>query len=55
MFKTLLDRDKREDLKEKVEVVFAVFTITSFVISRVQKHRAAQTAESEAEEERTTE
>lgn len=52
MFKTLLDRDKREDLKEKVEVVFAVFTITSFVISRVQKRRAA---ESEAEEESTTE
>ena len=53
MFKTLLDRDKREDLKEKVEVVFAAFTIVSFAISRVQKHKPAQAAESEAEESTT--
>lgn len=50
MLKNLLvDRDKREDLKEKVEVAFAVWCIASFVISRVQKHRE-EAAESETEE-----
>jgi len=44
MIKTLLDKEKREDLKEKVEVAFALFTIASYVSSRIKKRREAEEA-----------
>jgi len=40
MFKALLDKEKREAIREPIEVAFAAFTIISFVVSKVQKHRA---------------
>lgn len=49
----LLDKEKREAIKEPIEVVFAVLTIVSFIHSRVQKHKAAHGEEEQAEQSQT--
>lgn len=50
MLKGLLDKDKREDLKEKIEVVFAVVTIVSFISHRISKQREEEEAGEEMEQ-----
>jgi len=40
MFKALFNKEKREAIREPIEVAFAVLTIVSFVAGKVQKHRA---------------
>ena len=35
--KFITDKSKRDDLKEKVEVVFAVFTIAAFVSKKMKE------------------
>lgn len=42
MFKTIMNREKRKQFQEYVEVAFAAVTIAAFVGNRVQKHREAQ-------------
>lgn len=42
MLKTLLNKEKREALKENIEVVFAVLTVASFVAKKVREHREAE-------------
>jgi len=42
MFKALFDKEKREAIREPIEVAFAVLTIVSFVAGKVQKHRAQE-------------
>lgn len=53
MLKTLFNKEKREHLKEQVEVVFAVFTIVSFVVSKYnKKHSGEDKTEVEESKER---
>lgn len=44
MFKTLMNREKRKQFQEYVEVAFAAATIGAFVASRVKKHQDEKAA-----------
>lgn len=39
MFKTIMNREKRKQFQEYVEVAFAAVTIAAFVHSRIEKKR----------------
>lgn len=42
MLKTLFDKKKRENLKENIEVVFAVATVLSFVAKKMRERQEAE-------------
>lgn len=50
MWKVFLNKQKRENVKETIEVVFAALTIISFASSKIKKHKAEK-----EESENTTE
>lgn len=50
MLKVILDKKKREAVKDNIDVVFAVITIVSFVASKVQSRRGEGTEVEEGEQ-----
>ncbi len=46
-FKKLLEKEKREAIKENIDVIFAVITIVSFVGSRISKRNEDEEGEAE--------
>lgn len=49
MFKTIMNREKRKQFQEYVEVAFAAVTIAAFVGNKIQKRREAQAAGTDSE------
>lgn len=48
MFKVLLNKEKRDQVKEYVEVTFAVLTIAAFAKSQLEKRKAAKEEEEDS-------
>ena len=46
-FKKLFEKEKREAIKDNIDVIFAAITIISFVGSRIQKRREDEEGEAE--------
>lgn len=42
MFKSLLKKEKRKEIQDNIEVVFAVFTILAFAKKQIEKRREAE-------------